>query len=162
MFLISVGLTILVSVSGVQAQPKNYSLSDVRFVLEYEPAWGQSRYQITIQGVGDGTFVETGSDSVYFVVPKDKIWEMLDVLYEQHYFEYRDVYGTRDKVTISSKGQVTVSGYMLIDVPTVVTTVQIGAYKKVVRDCWFAPPALHRFQRLMVEASGVDADLGRS
>jgi hypothetical protein len=152
---------VLVSVSNTSAQPHNYNLSDVYITLEYEPAWNQPPYIITIRGSGDGTFVETGSDTLYFVVHRRDIRKILNILYEKYYFEFRDVYNRSYKVDIGTGGNVSVSGELLFDQSVLITTIQIEDYRKVVRDECFAPPALRELQRMIVEVAGVEKNLER-
>jgi hypothetical protein len=144
------------------AQPRRYNLSELWISLDYIPDWNQSPYTISIRGSGDGTFVESGQDTVYFVVHRRDIRRLLDVIYGARYFDFRDVYNTREEVTIGNGGQVGIGGQLVEDQGVIVTTIRINDFTKSVRDECYAPPALRKIQKLIVEVSGVEKSVVRA
>ena len=149
-------------VSDTAAQPRRFNLSELWIILEHKPSWDQPAYTISIHGSGDGTFVESGQDTVYFVVHGRDIRRLLDMIYEVRYFEFRDVYDIRDEVRIGNGGEVGIGGIGVEDQGVFITTVRIDDFTKTVRDECYAPPALREIQKLIVEISGIEKSVVRA
>jgi hypothetical protein len=138
--LLLTGVVLLVNTaiaSQVPSQPPlQYQLYQVRFSVLHQTGRGiPGGYAITIDGDGNGAYVENGTEEPKVIerkISQALLMELVNSFYEIHFFELQDTYAVKKQVLLKDHSTVATFVTKRVDIASTKLCVQLADYRKCV------------------------------